>query len=358
MTFYFQKNIVNRLLASHLKTEEKVTSVKLLKRNPRGARSRVTLLYQTNKNREFVGKELSTKFFKDKLFYTLKYIDHYAEQKIAPHVLLKDKQKNFIICEKIHGSVLFDEIKRGLLLSSFKKAIQDSAKTLALLHNIPIKLELERILGLRARYHTTYDPNKFFRLTTFVDSHFDKRFEKLKEKTYKLSDILDKKAAQFLDFMDVTKECFVHNDYHPEHIVYNKNFKTKIIDFDLASVGDYFWDLGRLIFKIEILQYLFYDKKIIDKELTNLFLEEYLKHIKIEIHSKKILEELLNVVRADGIRIYLLVCFKEKKEHYVDEITYEKTPAEFYKKLDFYLNYFSCLIKKINAAIPKRTAIY
>lgn len=355
MSFYLQKNIIHKFLAPHFKKGEKIISIKILKRNPRGARSLVSLLYITNKDREFVGKIISTVFLLNKLAHILKYIQKYSPQRIAPRVIYINYNKNFLIYEKINGSALFDEIKKELPYDIFVKIIKNSAKTLTSLHNIPIKLKLERMLGIGPRYQTTYDPNKFFRLTTFVNEKLDSKFEKLKTKTYELSKILDERAAKFFDQTTVTKECLVHNDYHPEHIVYDKNFSTKIIDFDLANIGNYFWDIGRFLFKIELLGYLFYNKKITDITLSNIFLKEYLKNTKLETHDKKTLNNLLDIVRTDGIRIYILVCFKEKKEHYKDGINYEKTPKQFNKYLQFYLKYFKDLLKKINASLPKRT---
>lgn len=361
MPYYNQKSAINKYLKRDLKKGEKVADIKVLKRNPRGARSIVTLLYTTNKKKKYVGKVLASRKIFDKLCYILRYINHYcsAKYQIAPGILTADKSRNFVIYKFMEGRILFNEIKDGnVTIAELKKIMKNSAKALSILHSIPVTIELERLLSLRARYQITYDPNKFFRLTTFVDTTFDSQFERLKQETFYLSEKLDHEARELLDTLKVEKESLIHNDYHPEHIIFDRHYHTKIIDFDLASVGDYYWDLGRMMFKIELLGYLFYGKKITDKSISKVFFNEYLKHVDNHIHSRKVLEDIINLVRADGMRIYTLVCFKEEKEHYLDDVTYERNPEAYAKYLKFYNKYLKDLLKKIHNAVPERTKLY
>jgi Ser/Thr protein kinase RdoA (MazF antagonist) len=166
-----------------------------------------------------------------------------------PIILQPIKNKNNLFVDKKNKMFLTKYVK-GSIFQDTKKEIQDVAKNIAILHKILRKNKIDY------NYRTN---QKFYKILTDMElKNIEKEIvnkskkDRADIKILKNINYIKKRISTHRDLdgkIKGLKKQLIHNDLHPENILFYKNKVTGIIDFNAMKNGDILEDISFASFR-------------------------------------------------------------------------------------------------------------
>lgn len=289
------KNIVavKEFLGKNYPSIKPIIEIKLLKHNNINS---INYFVKTTKN-TFVLRNLKDSSSIKKIDEICKILEYCKNNKIKTIEPIKNKQKIFI--NKPYKSYL-TKYYEGDIFHGNKLEIKDLAITLAKLHNRLEKYPFKFNHRTNNQFYKILTLDEYDKIIVGIRNNEKEPIDRIVNKNYNLiknTIILNDKYAKEIT-KNSRKKQIIHNDLHPDNILFLKNQVNVILDFHSIKNDTILRDVSMAGFRFSAFKQSSYEKI---QNNMDMFLENYCKskqieNIEIEIIFQFVVNEFLRKI--------------------------------------------------------------